>query len=191
MRMWSSSNLMIAADGATQDFIVSRAEPERLYNVGDIGPSSVGTVFYVSNGGVHGLEAAGSGWYNGFDDPMVAWSDRADRVDATQSAIGSGSANTDAIVSRSGPLLNAAQLCRSYRGGGKHDWFLPSLEELREMRNRKILLGELSDAYWTSTDTPTNPKLAYYLLLGPGQTFYTTEVAYKLIELRVRPIRAF
>jgi hypothetical protein len=161
MRFWSSANLMIAADGATQDFMVSCTVPECLYNVGDIGPSGIGTVFYVSHGGLHGLEAAGSGWYNGFEDPMVAWSDRADRVDATQSAIGSGVANTEAIVSRSGSSSNAAQLCRSYRGGGKTDWFLPSLEELREMRNRKILLGELSDAYWSSTDTPTKPKLAY------------------------------
>lgn len=191
MRLWSSANLMIAADGATQDYMVLCPTPEHSYTVGDIGPSGVGTVFYVSNGGLHGLEAAGSGWYNGFEDPMVAWSDRADRVDSTQSAIGSGAANTETIMSRSGSAPNAAQLCRSYRGGGKNDWFLPSLEELREMRNRRILLGELSDAYWSSTDTPTNPKLAYYLLLGPGQTFYTTEVAYKLIELRVRPIRAF
>lgn len=36
--------------------------PVKLYAIGDTGPSGVGKVFYITDGGLHGLEAAPSLW---------------------------------------------------------------------------------------------------------------------------------
>ena len=49
--------------------------------------------------------------------------------DASNSAIGAGYANTQAMVAncKSG---DAGQLAQSYTGGGLNDWYLPSLDEL-------------------------------------------------------------
>ena len=46
------------------------------YAIGDPGPSCVGKVFYITNGGKNGLEAAPSGWYNWYSadaDPSLYW----------------------------------------------------------------------------------------------------------------------
>lgn len=47
-----------------------------------------------------------------------------------------GAANTEAIIAvhpKDNPGNNAAWLCRSYKGGGKEDWYLPSKNELNKM----------------------------------------------------------
>jgi hypothetical protein len=47
--------------------------------------------------------------------------------------IGSGKTNTDLMLNSCSS--GAAVLARSYRGGGKTDWSLPSRDELRELFN--------------------------------------------------------
>jgi hypothetical protein len=54
---------------------------------------------------------------------------------ATSTAFGWGYRNTLAIMSQGNtdPATSAAALAQSFRGGGKSDWFLPSLDELTQM----------------------------------------------------------
>jgi hypothetical protein len=107
-----------------------------LYALRDTGPGG-GLVFHVTDGGLHGLEAAPAGWYDGTSDPSAAWSNVVDALANGASplpkAVGSGSANTDAIIAQAGHTASAAKLCRDYRGGGFDDWFLPSADELTLM----------------------------------------------------------
>ncbi|MDR3123107.1 MAG: DUF1566 domain-containing protein [Treponema sp.] len=126
------------------------------YNIGDTGPGG-GKIFYVSEAGFtlttdssicHYLEAApvdlgGIRWatsrYNGA------------RMATEEEAIGTGKRNTDVILETdiSAP---AAEACKEYRGGGKSDWFLPSLGELAQLfKNRKHVGGLGTSNYWSST----------------------------------------
>ena len=54
---------------------------------------------------------------------------------ATATGLGWGYRNTLAIISQgnSNPATSAAALAQSFTGGGKNDWFLPSLDELTQM----------------------------------------------------------
>ena len=129
------------------------------YKIGDTGPGG-GKVFYdkgsVSNGWRY-LEAApinqgtkitwctctGSPWCN---------------VDTvyTENAIGTGKANTDAIIAaHSGDTAsnNAAKAAVAYTGGGKDDWFLPSIKELIEMHINRSSLGISSGEFLSSTES--------------------------------------
>ena len=94
------------------------------YVIGSTGPDG-GLIFYdagASNYATNGwryLEAAPSAqstgieWYNGTP-PSIT----------TGTAIGTGKANTGAIIAYQG-AGTAAYVCTSYTGGGKIDWFLP------------------------------------------------------------------
>src|SRR5271157_4536262 len=45
----------------------------KTYTIGETGPSGVGIVFYITDGGLHGLEAAPSLWDGGSADPICIW----------------------------------------------------------------------------------------------------------------------
>ncbi|MFI1770131.1 hypothetical protein ACH5TX_00205, partial [Flavobacteriaceae bacterium MEBiC06459] len=94
-----------------------------------------GIVFWIdptdsSHGLVCAVEDQGSArWHNG---SSVA-------TGATATAIGTGLANTDTIISEQGAIETtyAAGLAHAYTGGGFSDWFLPSKDELDEMYDKK------------------------------------------------------
>ena len=106
----------------------------KVYKIGDPGPSRVGIVFYTSDGGLHGLESATALWAGG-------------------TAIGTGFTNSDAIITQEGHLSSGASLCRNYTGGLKTDWFLPSQDELNQMYLHKDTIGGIdAGQYWSSTE---------------------------------------
>lgn len=186
------SYTMIRADGTTQEFIVAGISASvRRFKVGDMGPSGAGIVFYVFDDGTHGFEAAFPDWNGEMEHPSSIWSNCLDSMGDTVDGIGFGRTNTDAVLCQRGHLMSAAQLCRNFCGGMKHDWFLPSLEELKEMRLSGILSGRRTDAYWSSTSSRVDPYLAGYLIIGAGSTGHTVDFAFKRTELFVRPIRIF
>lgn len=98
------------------------------YKIGDLGPAG-GWIFYDkgdSSDGWRYLEAA----------PLdkgteVVWGCNGKIIPGAQGkSIGTGKSNTQAIVKSCGEKKTAAKLCIDYRGGGKSDWFLPSIDEL-------------------------------------------------------------
>ena len=97
----------------------------------------------------HGLIAApsdqstGIQWYNG---SYIT-------TGATGTAIGTGMANTNAIIVAQGAGIYAASICKAYNGGGYSDWYLPSLNELNKLFLKKNKIGGFSNYdYWSSTE---------------------------------------
>ena len=132
-----------------------------LYAIRDTGPAG-GLIFYINpnyiaDGWLY-LEAAPSKWYSDSGDPKSVWSNIVDiAIGTTDTAIGTGKANTDAIIGQTDHTGSAAKLCRDYRGGGKDDWFLPSLEELNLMcdnlyKQTPSIGGLTLEIYWSSSE---------------------------------------
>ena len=163
----------------------------KIYAIGDIGPSGVGIVFYVTDGGLHGLEVAPSLWKGGGSDPIAKWKDTNNSTPGTFTAIGTGYANTTAMAGTTHP---AAELCRTYTGGGKTDWFLPSRDELDALFNNLVddgagnnngFGGFAYDYYWSSSEY--GAMYAWYTHFNGG----SSDGNIKGNMLYVRAVRAF
>ena len=135
-------------------------------------------------------QSSGIQWYN---DSYVT-------TGATGTAIGTGSANTDAIISVQGPTETsyAAGLARAYTGGGYTDWFLPSRNEAYQMFINKALINNTAAAnsgsdltedaeYWSSSEKNNNVTLAYWFEISNGSSGVTS----KGTTYNVRAVRAF
>jgi hypothetical protein len=153
-------------------------------------PYGGGIVFYVTDGGAHGLIAAttdlGTGirWYNG------SYS----ITGAAGTAIGTGFANTRSIINSQGGTATsyAAGLARAYNGGGYTDWYLPSIDELGELYINKATIGGFTTVfetgrYWSSTEELETNLDAKYKDFFDGLVEKNT----KTFQYRVRAIRSF
>lgn len=116
------------------------------YPVGSTGPSG-GLIFYdkgIYSYGWRFLEAAptdqstGIRWNVSYDGVLVS----------TGTAIGSGQANTDAIVNAYGAGSYAAQMCNDLIVGSFDDWFLPSKNELDLMYDNLHAAGIGGFVFW-------------------------------------------
>ena len=176
-------------------------EPPVTYAIGDTGPSGVGIVFYVTDGGLHGLEVSPvdqsiSAAWSSINNALV------NGATALPDGIGTGSSNTDAIISQNAGGPSAAKIAREYAGGGKTDWFLPSKNELWEIWWNLVsdqsadndgrgspysgsLGGFSGDTYWSSTESDAN--------IAWGQAFFNGgQIAdVKSFTGDVRAVRAF
>ncbi|MCL2184814.1 MAG: InlB B-repeat-containing protein [Treponema sp.] len=125
---------------------------EKEYNIGDRGPSG-GWVFYdkgvVTNGWRY-METAPN------NIGPAQWGANGTNVGQTDTAVGTGSANTNRIV----PVLRqtnedgAALLCSSLNISGHTGWFLPSKDELNLMYvnlHQKGIGGFSRAWYWSSS----------------------------------------
>ena len=209
--------------------------------VGEIGPGG-GTVFYVASSQFTStgsacdtactyLEAAPVGWikspsYSGqIDwcsfairsvDPGCMWSRNAGRgTYLTRTAIGTGYANTSAMITQSNTRGRASKAARAFQGGGKTDWFLPSKDELNalckwafddtvnalcnreeddtsavlEMRNGGFAPGY----YWSSSESILSSKRGLPVYFAWYQSFkygFQGNLT-KSYPFFVRPVRAF
>ncbi len=103
--------------------------------VGGTGPGG-GKVFYVDmsrSAGSQCFEAAPDAWNTG-DDPAAAWGCEVTSIPvAAATGIGTGEANTTAIVTGCAESGIAARLADDYAGGSQKDWFLPSRDELNQL----------------------------------------------------------
>jgi len=160
-----------------------------------------GVVFYLFEDGdtgyvggeTHGLIAAvqdqssGIRWHNG---NLVETS-------ASATAIGTGAANTNAIIAVQGAteIDYAAGLARAYNGGGYTDWFLPSKEELSEMQTNKATINTTASEnsgsdfgvrfYWSSTEE--NNQYAWEMSIDSGSVVWYDKGS----SNGVRAVRAF
>ena len=212
---WARSPLVEVSSDASCDVRLT-------YSVGDIGPGC-GLVFLISGGKTY--EMAPSTW-SGASDPTAIWTTTTAKCfaaglsvadqdcqsknlypetsagaqtasTAAASAVGMGSANTNAIIDRMNAgsvALNAyaAGATRAYNGGSFTDWFLPSKDELNAMYTYSrvsgfdtLTYGFASAWYWSSSQIGPSDAWAQYL--GDGNQ-YAGDKSY---ALRVRPVRAF
>jgi len=183
---------------------------EKVYSVGDTGPAG-GIIFYVNADHTYGdwtyLEAASSDIKVGTDDYLHLFGyyrttdAGTSEMVGTNTAIGTGAANTKALVETMGSTAYsknngtektgeyAARLCDIHDAGGYADWFLPSKDELNMMyQNVKTKsLGGFSDVrYWSSSEADAYYAWGQYYKDGNQFSNYT-----RLYENRVRPVRAF
>jgi hypothetical protein len=169
--------------------VVTKVDP-LLYKIGDTVLG--GKIAYILQQGdpgydvnlQHGLVAAISDqstairWYNG------AYK----KTGATGTAIGTGLANTNSIISSQGETISsyAAGLARAYNGGGYDDWFLPSKDELYKLYINKVIIGGFVNTnYWSSSEQ--DDDFAYKRNFINGDQNFNTKVN----TFHVRAIRAF
>lgn len=153
------------------------------YAIGDTGPSGVGIVFHVSDGGLHGLEVAPVDQGTG-----VLWSNVTSTLIMTGTAIGTGSTNTDAIIGQAAHTASAAQICRDYRAAEERDWFLPSRDELNAIWDNLVDdgTGRYPDgSYWSSSEGGSDRAWFQNLITG------LRDSALKSFSTGVRAVRAF
>lgn len=169
-----------------------------VYKVGDVGPGG-GIVFYVapstfaSPGSDCGsncryLEAAPA---PSDGDPALPWATPANRRRsvATAIGIGSGRANTIAILKQGGDSGTAAEYAYEYVNGGKTDWHLPSETELNMLwKHREIVGGFAFDLYWSSSEGSSSSAWLQDFL---GGDWDKDGFRAKTLAGRVRPMRAF
>ncbi|MDC0087041.1 DUF1566 domain-containing protein, partial [Polaribacter sp.] len=157
------------------------------YAIGDSYGS--GIVFYVYDGGRHGLIAATADqgrdirWYGGSNT----------NTRAKANGIGAGLKNTTLIIANQGSVDGndfAATLCNEYSvtvdGVTYGDWYLPSRNELALLvRQPDVVGGFDGDAYWSSVENNTNTAWRVYPTSG-------SQIASSKSGLfNVRAIRAF
>ena len=167
--------------------VAVKVNTSKTYSIGDTGPSGVGKVFYVTNEGLSGLEAAPNTWNGGTSDPMLQWKIEKTSTSGTHGTeIGTGAANTATMTGtpEAKGLHPAATACVGYSGGGKNDWFLPSINELNEMYLQKDVIGGFDAYYWSSSQYDGRAGAQYF---RNGYQFSAYEDAYEY----VRPVRAF
>ena len=159
-------------------------EIQLTYDIGDTGPAG-GIVFYVYNGGRHGLEAAPGDQDGGTG---AAWGCYGtDITDAVNTTTGSGAQNTAAILAGCADVGTAAQLVDAFALNGYTDWFLPSKDELRALYLQKGVVGGFGDnMYWSSSQDSSSIGAWGQLFPFGNQTLIT-----KSSLLFVRAVRAF
>ena len=153
--------------------------PPKVYTIGDTGPAG-GKVFYLSDAtGLHGLEAAP------VDQSTVKWGCYRTFVGGTESAVGTGNANTAAIKAKCG-AGTAAQVAANYSLNGFTDWYLPSKDELNLLYAQKARVGGFANSfYWSSTGIDASLAWLQSFLTG------TQDGSGRFSTLRVRAVRDF
>jgi len=176
--------------------------------LGDTGPGG-GIVFYVSTTPNTAatpwryMEAAPNTWSEGVEDPVMPWCasssglvetnflpifgtsiDPVSGSAATSTAIGSGFRNTRLMLENC--TFGPANAIALYNGGGKNDWFLPSKDELNQLRSVKTIVGGFEpNLYWSSSEFAAGK--AWYQFMSLGLQTDTD----KVLNRWVRPVRAF
>ncbi|MEI6764635.1 MAG: hypothetical protein WCM76_03275 [Bacteroidota bacterium] len=114
------------------------------YAVGD--STQGGIVVYTDLAGVHGVACA----LVNLD--SLPWCVSGCGLIGTGSAVGTGQANTSAIMGVQGVGNYAAYQCENLVIAGYSDWYLPSLEELHAAYPFIFSIGTPGAYYWTSTE---------------------------------------
>ena len=159
-----------------------------------------GIVFFVYDGGQHGLIAATADQSAG-----VRWSGGSyTNTRARADGIGAGLKNTAIIIADQGPVDNsgtgndfAATLCNEYSvtvdGVTYGDWYLPSKYELNQMYINRSTLEAVSgfnafttSFYWSSTEKDTHFAWRQYFHNGAQDGDNKANTSH-----RVRAVRAF
>jgi len=142
-----------------------------------------GIIFYIDSTGQHGLISATADQSTGAE-----WGCSGTAVGASSTAIGTGQANTTAIVNGCLTAGIPARLCNDLVLNGYDDWFLPSKDELNLMYvnlHTQSLGGFASSVYWSSSEGGAN--YAVQQSFSENLSGYTSKINVD----RVRAARAF
>ncbi|HPE58273.1 MAG TPA: fibronectin type III domain-containing protein [Bacteroidales bacterium] len=141
-----------------------------------------GIVFYLDgNGG--GLVCAESD-----QSTYAEWGCYGTTIGGTGTGIGTGAANTAAIVAGCSQSGIAARICSDLVLNGYSDWFLPSRDELNLMyQNLKLngIGGFADDGYWSSSEDSSD--YAWVQDFNYGYQY----IGNKASSERIRAVRAF
>jgi hypothetical protein len=117
----------------------------------------------------------------------LCWDNNLIAISGTGIGIGSGAANTAAIISVcTGNTMIAASACTTYSYSGYTDWYLPSKDELNEMYSQKNVIGGFDNYtnYWSSSQY--TPQTAWIQFFADGTQ---SRLGGKQQLYKVRPIR--
>ncbi len=171
----------------TVDFVLTV-----VYRIGDTGPAG-GKIIYVNTDPAivdwTYLEAALQD-----QSAAVQWGGAGTAISTTGTAIGSGKANTEAIVAKlgdNGGTDYAAKICSEYtvnnNGVDYDDWFLPSKDELNELYKQTVAVtAGKGNNYWSSSEADSTKAWVQYFSNGAQDDFSN-----KVSGLSVRAVRAF
>jgi hypothetical protein len=180
--------LEVYSGGMWRNMTGTAAATPGLVNIGDdyLG----GKVAYILQSGdpgydpsvQHGLIAAISDhsirirWHNGSNIS----------TGATATALGTGLANTNTIITVQGAGSYAASVARNHTGGGYSDWYLPSYDELYKLWLNRTAIGNFNgDWYYSSSEN--NATTAW--LIGRTSGNWWPNVKHETWS--VRAVRAF
>ena len=200
----------IAADSSYNPATASTVSFSVVYAVGDTGPAG-GKVFILpsTTGNSTGkyFEAAISTWSDG-SDGNNRWCNLTTTeigTNAQGTAIGTGQANTNAIVAvcSSGAAKDADTYSVTYSGTSYGDWFLPSEDELKQLWVQSASVGipvsktqccptsgPATSSYWSSTEISSargTPATQAY----PASSSTGSDNWSKIYGFNVRPVRMF
>ncbi len=195
-----TGNTEYSFNSAVTDNITLYAQWRDYYIVGDTGPAG-GLVFYDKSSYSDGwryLEAAPSdlaSQYFGYTN------DNTQVVSGDNKAIGTGYSNTISLVEKmdkgngtanmgnNNAFPYAAYECQKYSvtvdGKIYKDWFLPSLNELKEMYNTIKDKYSFQGVYWSSSEEDGSKSYYFNLTTGDSGSAVRNNPYY------VRPIRRF
>ncbi len=157
-----------------------------------------GIIFYLDGTGKHGLIVS----KENIDKEKVDWDNQTNKdINKTKTEMGSGAANTNAIINVYNNSNYAANICKKYNAGGMNDWYLPSLDELKliyenlgpssKFKNIGNFNNDVMAAYWSSSESPNQSsfgaKYAWVVFFNDGTAQETT----KNNASFVRAIRTF
>ncbi len=187
-----------------------------LVSVGDV--LGGGVVYYVSDGGLHGLivNKVNIGKNLDVEGGQNQWGPTTSHG-TTSEKIYTGKENTRICVEAmvdfhqrfaTWPLdkKSSAEMCDEYKvtvdGVEYDDWFLPSQEELVELFRQRSVVTEKGAAipnnnYWSSTqgvidgDATAHHWTAFYVNFYEPETLITAVADKELWKIAVRPVRQF
>ena len=110
-----------------------------FYKVGEPGPAG-GIIFYAPSEGFYVDGEVGRFFYleaapEDLPGGLYLWQSAENEIVSTGTAIGTGRRNT-ALIDDHADETPAASACIELRTGDRPDWFLPSIDELSELRNQ-------------------------------------------------------
>jgi|GEM_PF-1874210 len=149
-----------------------------------------GIIFYVDASGKHGMVCTN------VDIGNAQWSiDQNSNMGVYASAIGTGQANTNAIIAFQGNTGSyAAKICNDLVRNGYSDWYLPSKDEVDLIIKKVVNPSNTNPSYhiWSSTESTLADISGVYRLWAWSQSNHTNAVpSIKNSYYGIRAVRTF